>query len=135
MAVILAYGSPALGHLFPLAALLRELAARGHQVHLRTMSAGVAKARAAGINAEPVDSRIQDIVAPDWMARNALDVLTMSIEVLCAMTDGARRWQPVSPRPEALREEPIWSSDTCCSRSPVKSRNDHRSALRHGRDV
>jgi MGT family glycosyltransferase len=83
MAVILAYGSPALGHLFPLAALLRELAARGHQVHLRTMSAGVAKARAVGINAEPVDSRIEDIVAPDWIARNALDVLTMSIEVLC----------------------------------------------------
>ena len=52
MAVILAYGSPALGHLFPLAALLRELAARGHQVYLRTMSAGVAKARAVGINAE-----------------------------------------------------------------------------------
>jgi UDP:flavonoid glycosyltransferase YjiC (YdhE family) len=44
MAVILAYGSPALGHLFPLAALLTELAERGHQVHLRTMSTGVAKA-------------------------------------------------------------------------------------------
>jgi MGT family glycosyltransferase len=83
MAVILAYGSPALGHLFPLAALLGELAERGHQVHLRTMSAGVAKLQAAGINAEPVDSRIEAIVAPDWMARNAMGVLKMSIEVLC----------------------------------------------------
>ena len=83
MAVILAYGSPALGHLFPLAALLSELAERRHQVHLRTMSAGVARAHAAGINAESVDARIEAIVAPDWMARNALDVLKMSIDVLC----------------------------------------------------
>lgn len=83
MAVILAYGSPSLGHLFPLAALLSELVERGHQVHLRTMSSGVGKARAAGINAEPVDARIEAIVAPDWTARNALDVLKMSIDVLC----------------------------------------------------
>ena len=83
MAVILAYGSPSLGHLFPLAALLSELAERGHQVHLRTMSSGVGKARAAGINAEPVDGRIEAIVARDWLARNALDVLKMSIDVLC----------------------------------------------------
>jgi MGT family glycosyltransferase len=83
MAVILAYGSPALGHLFRLAALLRELVERGHQVHLRTMSSGVAKAQAAGIYAEPVDARIEAIVAPDWMARNALGVLKMSIDVLC----------------------------------------------------
>jgi UDP:flavonoid glycosyltransferase YjiC (YdhE family) len=85
MAVFLAYGSPALGHLFPLAALLSELVERGHQVHLRTMSTGVAKAQAAGIYAELVDARIEAIVAPDWMARNALGVLKMT------MTDGARR--------------------------------------------
>jgi MGT family glycosyltransferase len=83
MAVILAYGSPALGHLFPLAALLTELAGRGHQVHLRTMSSGVDLLRAASIHAEPVDPRIEAIGGPDWMARNALDVLEMSIDVLC----------------------------------------------------
>ncbi|HXY65255.1 MAG TPA: glycosyltransferase [Mycobacterium sp.] len=83
MAVILAYGSPALGHLFPLAALLSELARRGHQVHLVTMSAGVAEVHAAGIRAEPVDPRIEAIGGPDWLGRNALDVLKMSIDVLC----------------------------------------------------
>jgi hypothetical protein len=36
MAVILAYGSPALGHLYPPGALLRELGGRGHQIHLRS---------------------------------------------------------------------------------------------------
>jgi len=83
MAVIVAYGSPALGHLFPLAGLLSELVRRGHRVHLLTMSSGVAEVQAAGIHAEPVDSRIEAIGGPDWMARNALDVLKMSIDVLC----------------------------------------------------
>ncbi|OBJ49075.1 glycosyltransferase [Mycobacterium sp. 1423905.2] len=83
MAVILAYGSPALGHLLPLAALLRELAQRGHEVHFRTMSDGVAAMRSAGLHAEPVDPRIEAIFGNDWTARNALGVLKLSIDVLC----------------------------------------------------
>jgi MGT family glycosyltransferase len=84
MAIVLAYGSPALGHLLPLGALLSELVARGHQVHLRTMSAGVSQMRELGIDAEPVDARIEAIDAPDWTAPNALGVLKMSIDVLCS---------------------------------------------------
>lgn len=83
MAVILAYGSPALGHLLPVGALLTELIGRGHEVHLRTMSAGVATMRAAGVHAEPVDPEIEAIVGEDWLARNALAVLKISIDVLC----------------------------------------------------
>ncbi len=75
MAVILAYGSPALGHLYPLAALLVELAARGHQVHLRTMASEVATMRAVGVHTEAVDPRIEAIVGEDWLAHNALGVL------------------------------------------------------------
>lgn len=83
MAVILAYGSPALGHLYPLAALLRELTARGHQVHLRTMAAEVGTMRAVGVHAEAVDRRIEAIAGQDWLARGPLDVLKGSIDVLC----------------------------------------------------
>ncbi|BCQ10750.1 4'-demethylrebeccamycin synthase [Mycobacterium heckeshornense] len=83
MSVILAYGSPSLGHLFPLCALLSELVARGHQVHLRTMAAGVAEARRIGVKAHAVDPRIEAIVGRDWTTRNALDVLQMSIDVFC----------------------------------------------------
>lgn len=83
MAVILAYGSPALGHLYPLGALLTELAARGHQVHLRTMAAQVGPMREAGLHAEAVDRRIEAIAGQDWLAGGALDVLKMSIDVLC----------------------------------------------------
>ena len=83
MAVILAYGSPALGHLLPLGALLQQLAERGHQVHLRTMAAEVARMRRVGLYTEPVDPRIEAIVGRDWTANSALGVLKMSIDVLC----------------------------------------------------
>ncbi|MBW0015889.1 glycosyltransferase [Mycobacterium sp.] len=83
MAVILAYGSPALGHLYPMAALLCELRDRGHQVHLRTMAAGVAAMRAIGLDAAAVDPAIEAIAGRDWLARNALGVLRTTIDVLC----------------------------------------------------
>lgn len=83
MSVILAYGSLGLGHLLPVGALLRELAERGHEVHVRTMSAGVSTMRDAGIHAEPVDPGIEAIVGEDWRARTALEVLKLTIDVLC----------------------------------------------------
>jgi MGT family glycosyltransferase len=83
MAVFLAYGSPALGHLYPLSALLLELAQRGHQIHLRTMASEVATMRATGVHTEAVDPRIEAIVGQDWLARSALGVLKRSIDVLC----------------------------------------------------
>lgn len=83
MAAILAYGSPALGHQIPTSALLAELVARGHRVHLRTLTAGVAAGRDLGICAAPVDPRIEAIAGQDRTARNALDVLAMTIDVLC----------------------------------------------------
>lgn len=83
MAVILAYGSPALGHQIPISALLAELSARGHRVHLRTLAEGVPAVRNLGLCAGPVDPRIEAIVSRDWTARNAFDVLEMTIDVLC----------------------------------------------------
>ncbi|OBI49832.1 glycosyltransferase [Mycobacterium sp. E796] len=83
MAVILAYGSPALGHAYPMAALLTELGGRGHRAHLLTLARGVSALRAAGINAEAVDPRIEAIAGRDWLAPNALGVLKETIDVLC----------------------------------------------------
>lgn len=83
MAVILAYGSPALGHLLPVGALLAELARRGHDVHVRTMAGGVSTMRSVGVHAAPVDPRIEAIAGKDWQARSALEVLTSSVDVLC----------------------------------------------------
>lgn len=83
MAVILAYGSPALGHLYPMGALLRELGGRGHRIHLRTLAGEVPNMRRIGIHTEAVDPRIEAIVGRDWLARNALGVLKTTIDVLC----------------------------------------------------
>ncbi len=83
MAVILAYGSPALGHLLPMGALLAELAGRGHRIHLRTLASEVEAMRAAGFRAEAVDPRIEAIAGQDWLARNAFGVLKTTLDVLC----------------------------------------------------
>ncbi|BBY07761.1 glycosyltransferase [Mycobacterium noviomagense] len=83
MAVILAYSSPSVGHLFPLNALLCELAQRCHQVHVYTMADEVRRIRQGGLHAEPVDPQIEAVVARDWLAHSALGVLKMSIDVLC----------------------------------------------------
>jgi MGT family glycosyltransferase len=83
MAVVLAYGSPALGHLYPMAALLRELAGRGHRIHLRTLASEVDTMRANGVHAEAVDPRIEAIAGHDQLERNAFGVLKTTIDVLC----------------------------------------------------
>ena len=61
MAVILAYTAPALGHLYPFCAQLRELADRGHQVHVRTLAEGVRLCRDLGFEAAAVDPRIETL--------------------------------------------------------------------------
>ena len=82
MAVVLAYTSPAIGHLFPFCALLTELASRGHRVHVRTLHAGVDLCRQLGFTAEPVDPRIESLQSQDWTTGSALRVVTKTVDVL-----------------------------------------------------
>jgi MGT family glycosyltransferase len=70
MATILAYTSPALGHVLPISALLAELSRRGHAVHLRTFSAGVEIGRRLGFATDAIDPRIERIEHDDWKASN-----------------------------------------------------------------
>jgi MGT family glycosyltransferase len=79
MATILAYTSPALGHLLPMSALLSELCRRGHSVHIRTLSDGVEYARGQGFSAAPIDPRVEAIELDDWKAANPLGALKLSI--------------------------------------------------------
>jgi MGT family glycosyltransferase len=83
MATILAYTSPALGHFFPISALLTELAGRGHTIHVRTLSAGVDIGRQLGFTAEPIDPRIEAIEHDDWTAPNPRAALKRAIDVFC----------------------------------------------------
>ncbi|MEA2226167.1 MAG: hypothetical protein QOE67_1449, partial [Solirubrobacteraceae bacterium] len=51
---ILAYTSPARGHLFPLVPILDELARRGHSIALRTLSSEVGLMTDRGFDAAPI---------------------------------------------------------------------------------
>ncbi|OBF36289.1 glycosyl transferase [Mycobacterium sp. ACS1612] len=81
MATVLAYTSPALGHLLPISALLSELSDRGHRIHLRTLSSGVALAERLGFAAAPIDRRIENIQHDDFTATNPLAALKLSVAV------------------------------------------------------
>jgi UDP:flavonoid glycosyltransferase YjiC (YdhE family) len=66
---VLAYTSPARGHLTPMMGPLLELRRRGAEVHVRTLAAGVDNVRAAGIEAEPIAAAIEEVAHDDHEAR------------------------------------------------------------------
>jgi MGT family glycosyltransferase len=79
MSRILAYTSPARGHLFPLTPILDELHARGHEVHLRTLASEVAMARERGFQAEPIDPAIEAVEHHDFEGKNPRDALKIAM--------------------------------------------------------
>lgn len=79
MATVLAYTSPAKGHLFPAVAILLELQRRGHRVVLRTLASEVPAMRELGFDASALDPRIPSIVAPTDLPRGAVAALRASI--------------------------------------------------------
>ncbi len=84
MAVVLAYTSPALGHLFPFCALSNELVARGHRVHVRTLADGVELCRSLEFQAEAVDPRIEALQLADPTTRSVLRAVGNTVRVLSA---------------------------------------------------
>nr|BFE57908.1 glycosyltransferase [Dactylosporangium thailandense] len=81
MATVLAYTSPAKGHVFPMTAILLELAARGHRIVVRTLASEVPTLRSLGFDAGPVDERIPAIREPSPQPRGTLAALRAGIAV------------------------------------------------------
>jgi MGT family glycosyltransferase len=81
MSTILAYTSPALGHLLPISALLSELSRHGHTVHLRTLSTGVEIGQRLGFTTDAIDSRIEAIEHDDWKASDTRAALKRAFAV------------------------------------------------------
>jgi MGT family glycosyltransferase len=69
MARVLAYTSPARGHLYPLVPILDKLAERGHEIAIRTLASQVTLMQARGFAAAPIASTIEDLVHDDYRAR------------------------------------------------------------------
>ena len=84
MARVLAYTSPARGHLFPLTPILTELRERGHDVALRTMASQVPLMRKLGFDAAPIDPRIEAIEHDDWQAGSQRAALGRSVATFLA---------------------------------------------------
>src|SRR3954468_18462357 len=82
MATILAYTSPAAGHLFPVVPGLLALQERGHRVYVRTAPDLVDAARAVGLDAEPVDPRILEVEVRDYEAGSGADRLRLALAAL-----------------------------------------------------
>jgi UDP:flavonoid glycosyltransferase YjiC (YdhE family) len=81
MARILAYTTPARGHLFPLTPILDELRRRGHQIALRTLASQVPSMQARGFDAAPVSDRIEAIAHDDWRAGNPRAALARAVQI------------------------------------------------------
>jgi UDP:flavonoid glycosyltransferase YjiC (YdhE family) len=69
---VLAYTSPARGHLNPMMGPLLELRRRGAEVHVRTLTPAVESVRAAGLEAEPLSPEIEALPHRDHLARNQI---------------------------------------------------------------
>lgn len=65
---VLAYTSPARGHLYPIVPILTELQCRGHEIALRTLASQVELMRELHINAGPTSERIEQVELDDYKA-------------------------------------------------------------------
>ncbi|HWS58691.1 MAG TPA: nucleotide disphospho-sugar-binding domain-containing protein [Actinotalea sp.] len=105
MATILAYTSPARGHLFPLVPILDELRSRGHRIAVRTLASEVPRMSARGFDAAAISPAIEAIAHTDASAKSTLDGLRRSVQTFCdrAPHDGADLRQAIDAiRPYAL---------------------------------
>ncbi len=80
MHTILAYTSPARGHLFPMMDLLVELEARGHQVIVQTLESEKDRVEEVGIEHLPIAGEIEAIELLDHAASNPIAQFQVALE-------------------------------------------------------
>ena len=81
MTRVLAYTTPARGHLYPIVPTLIELQSRGHAVAVRTLASQVDRMRELGFDAAPIDPAIEGLPQDDFKGSNPIDRLQRSLEV------------------------------------------------------
>ena len=84
---MLAYTSPARGHLFPLVPLLDELGQRGHRISVRTLPSQVGLLRERGFEADPISPEIEAIHHDDWKARTAQGAFKRGVAIFGARAE------------------------------------------------
>jgi MGT family glycosyltransferase len=102
---VLAYTSPARGHLFPVVAILEELAARGHTIAIRTLASQVPLMEQRGFAAGALAPQIEAIEHDDYLARSPQSKIKRAVAVFAARAehDGADlRVAIAAERPDLL---------------------------------
>jgi MGT family glycosyltransferase len=91
MTRVLAYTTPARGHLYPIVPTLLELQRRGHAIAVRTLASEVDRMTDLGFDAAPVDPAIEAIEHDDYKGKSPLDRVNRALEVFMrrAPLDGA----------------------------------------------
>jgi MGT family glycosyltransferase len=103
---VLTYGCPGTGHAYPPVETALALRGRGHQVAVRAAAGSVEAIGRAGLDAKPIDPRIEAIALEDWKARTPIGALVAACETF------ARRAEHEIPdlqaAIEAERPDVIW---------------------------
>lgn len=100
MSRVLAYTSPARGHLFPIVPILDELRRRGHEVSLRTLAGDVRAQRLRGVDAAPIAPVLETIEMDDWRARTPPGAMIRAVRVF-----GERASHDAADLEAAIRQE------------------------------
>ena len=96
---ILAYTTPARGHLYPLVPILDELAGRGHRIAIRTLASEVGLMADRGFDAGPLDPAIEALEHDDYLASNPMAKLKRGMAIF-----GARSSHEVGDLRDAIHE-------------------------------
>jgi MGT family glycosyltransferase len=117
MARILNYGAPGSGHTFPPIPTAIALRNRGHEVMVRTASGSVDAIARLGLDAAPIDPRIEAVPIDDWKARTSIG----AIAAACAVLDKRASFEipDLEAAIEAERPDLIWVDSNAVGASVV----------------
>ncbi len=87
MARVLAYTSPARGHLYPLVPILDDLASRGHEIAIRTLASQVRLMQDRGFDAAPIAPVVEGLVHDDYKARTPQGSLKRGVAKFAARAE------------------------------------------------
>lgn len=102
---VLAYTSPARGHLYPLVPIMDELARRGHTIAVRTLASEVPLMRNRGFRAAAISPEIEAIEHDDYLARIPPQKIKRGLAVIGARSRhevGDMRAAIEAERPDAI---------------------------------
>jgi MGT family glycosyltransferase len=84
MARVLVYTTPGAGNIYPVVPTLLELAARGHELHVRTRDTEAERLRSLGLDATAIDPRILEIEIDDYRGRSQIDASMRLLRAIAA---------------------------------------------------